>query len=140
LFAALQVLPDSSRLPAYLPPVVLTSADAIKGLIGRFWDQFADEVTASVLKIFAIENLLWISLLLTVVCFSIELLVRDHVQFTSSFDQLVESPERARRFIWLVTGFVVTCLTALPILVVAGQVLVLVELVGPDMVNSGWAN
>ena len=140
LFAVLNVLPDSSRLPAYLPTYASVSADTITGLIGRFWDQFPDSFTASARSMLAIENLMWTSLLLAIVCFVIELLFRDNVLLTSPFDRLAESPERGWHFLWLVSGFVVTCLVALPILIVASQVLVLLQLVGPDMLTRGWTN
>ena len=48
-------------------------------------------------------------------------------------------PRRLRRFVWLVSGFVVVCLAALPTLIVASQVVILLRLVGGDMQN-GWGN
>ena len=88
----------------------------------------------------AIENLLWTTLILATVCFVLEVLIRDKTQLTTPFDRLAESPERARRFVWLVLGFVVVCLAAIPTLIVASQVIVLLRLVGPQMVSHGWAN
>ena len=84
----------------------------------------------------AIENLLWTSLILATMCFVLELLFRDSSQLNSPFDRLAESPERAGRFAWLVAGFVVVCVTALPTLIVAGQVLVLVRQVGGQRCES----
>jgi hypothetical protein len=83
---------------------------------------------------------MWTALLLATFCFVSELLARDTLRLNSPFDQLAESPERAWRFIWLVTGFVVMCLTALPILLVGSQALVLLQLVGAELVDGRWAN
>ncbi len=111
----------------------------ITAVVARFWDQFPDSFTTTALGLLAIENLLWTSLILTTMCFVLELLIRDNLQLNSPFDRLAESPERAGRFAWLLAGFVVMCLSALPTLIVAGQVLVLVREVAANMRN-GWGN
>ena len=139
LFAALNVMPDSSQLGPQAPRFVTTTVDVITAVVARFWAQFPDSFTASVLSLLAIENLLWTSLILTTMCFVLELLIRDNLQLNSPFDRLAESPQRAGRFAWLLAGFVVMCLSALPILIVAGQVFVLVREVGGNM-RTGWGN
>jgi hypothetical protein len=139
LFAALNILPDSSQLEPYAPRFVTSTVVLIKESIARFWEQFPDSFTVGALKMLAIENLLWTSLILATMCFVVELLIRDSPRLDSPFDRLAESPEHLRRFVWLVSGFVVVCLAALPTLIVASQVLVFLRLVGGDM-RTGWAN
>ncbi len=139
LFAALNILPDSSQLEPSVPRFVMSTVDRIKEGIAHFWEQFPDSFTVGALKMLAIENLLWTSLILATMCFVIELLIRDNPRLDSPFDRLAESPERLRRFVWLVSGFVVVCLAAIPTLIVASQVVILLRLVGGDMRN-GWGN
>jgi hypothetical protein len=140
LFAVLNVLPDSALLQPYVPHFVEATVALIKGAVARFWDQFPDSFTASAIKMLAIDNLLWTTLGLATVCFVIEILIRGNSPITSPFDRLAESPERARVFVWLVAGFVVVCLAAIPTLIVASQVIVLLQLVGGQMMSNGWAN
>jgi hypothetical protein len=139
LFAALNILPDSSVLEPYAPRFVTSTVVLIKEGVARFWEQFPDSFTTGALRMLAIENLLWTSLILATMFFVIELLIRDNPRLDSPFDRLAESPERVRQFVWLVSGFVVVCLAALPTLIVASQVLILLRLVGGDM-RTGWAN
>jgi hypothetical protein len=139
-FAVLNVLPDSLLLQPYLPRFALATIDVIRASVARFWNQFPDSFTAGALRVLAIENLLWTTLILATVCFVIELLIRDTSLLNSPFDRLAESPERAYRFVWLVLGFVVVCLAAIPTLIVATQVITLLRLVGGQMMSHGWAN
>ena len=81
----------------------------IKAGVARFWAQFPDSFAAIATEQVVIEKLLWTSLVLASVCFVIEMLLRNDSHPSSPFDRLAESPERARRFIWLVLGFVVVC-------------------------------
>ncbi len=111
----------------------------IKSGLSGFWDGFPDGFTASVRETFRVEHLLWNSLVLATFCFAIELLLRDNSPLSSPFDRVLDSPEASRRFIWLVLGFVVVFLAALPILIVAGQVIVLFRLVGGEMFGPNWA-
>jgi hypothetical protein len=140
LFAVLNAMPDASRLVPYAPRFFTSTVAFIHGGLSTLWDRFPDSFTATMLRTFSIENILWISLILAVLCFVIELLIRDKSTLSSPFDRIAESPERVRRFIWLVSGFVVVCLAALPILIVAGQVVVLLRLVGVEMFGEHWAN
>ncbi len=140
LFALLNIVPDPLLLEPYVPRFVSASAGLIKAGVARFWAQFPDSFAAIATEQIVIEKLLWTSLVVASVCFVIEMLLRDDSQPTSPFDRLAESPERPRRFIWLVLGFVVVCLTAIPTLIVASQVLLLLREVGGLMLSNGWAN
>ena len=72
------------------------------------------------------------------VCFAIELFIRGKSPAATPFDQLASSPQAARRFVWLVVGFIVLCLAALPTLFVAGQVVLHVYMHGADSAKFGW--
>jgi hypothetical protein len=138
VFAVLNVLPDSSVVEPYAPSFVTSAVALIKGSVTLFWEAFPDWCTPSELGMFAIENLLWISLILAIVCFVVEVLIRDNVGVTSPFDRLAESRQGAWRFTWLVLGFVVVCLAALPTLIVAGQVVLHLRMYGGDLMTRGW--
>ena len=133
-------MPDSARVAPYAPRFFTSTVAFFHGGMSSFWDRLPDSFTATMLRTFSIENILWISLILAVLCFVIELLIRDKSTLSSPFDRIAESPERVRRFFWLVSGFVVVCLAALPTLIVTGQVLVLLRLVGVEMFGEHWAN
>ena len=68
LFAAVNILPDSSKLEPYAPPFVTSTVALIKEGMARFWEQFPDSFTSSALSLLAIENLLWTSLILATMC------------------------------------------------------------------------
>jgi hypothetical protein len=140
LFAVLNIMPDSSVLQLYLPRFATAAIDVIKTGVARFWTQFPDSFTASALRMLAVENVLWTTLILATVCFVIELLIRDGSPLKTPFDRLAESPERAWQFVWLVLGIVVVCVAAIPTLIVTSQVVCLLRLVGGDMISGSWAN
>ena len=86
----------------------------------------------------AIENVIWTLLMLAIVCFLIELVVRGKPDLSSPFDRLAESPVAAAQFVWLVTGFVVLCLAALPTLIVLGQAVLHVRMHAEQLMTLGW--
>jgi hypothetical protein len=140
VFAVLKVLPDPLLLQPYLPSFAIASIEVIQAGVAHFWQQFPDWFTEGALRMLAFENLFWTMLILATICFVIELLVRDRSPFTTPFDRLAESAARARGFVWLVFGFVVVCLAAIPTLIVLSQVLLLLRHVGGEMMSHGWAN
>ena len=81
---------------------------------------------------------MWTVLLLALIGFAIELIFRRKSPAASPFDQLTSSPQAARRFVWLVVGFIVLCLAAMPTLIVAGQVVLHVNLNAADLARFGW--
>ncbi len=139
LFAALKALPDSSVVAPNVPHFISYTVAFINGAVSAVWDRFPDWFADSAMGMLAIEGLMWTSLILATVCFVIELLVRDNMRLTSPFDQLAKSPGRMWQFIWMVLGFVVVCLAALPTLIVAGQVVLHLRVHGADLMARGWA-
>jgi hypothetical protein len=97
-----------------------------------------DSFTVGALGMLAIDNFIWTSLILAIVCFMIELLLRGKPDLTSPFDKLAESPAAATQFIWLVAGFVVFCLAALPTLIVLGQAVLHVRMHAEQLMSLGW--
>jgi hypothetical protein len=138
LFAVLNNLPDSAVLEPRVPGFVTWAVAFIRGALNYFWDRLPDSFTAGAHAMLAIENLIWTSLLLAIVCFVIELLIRGKPELSSPFDRLACSPEAARQFIWLVVAFVVLCLAALPTLIVAGQALLHVRMHAAQLMTQGW--
>ena len=138
LIALFNVLPDPGSLPAAVPDFVRSTISVIKDGVAAFWNRFPDSFAVTALGMLAVENLLWTSLILAIVCFVVELLFRDRSILTSPFDRIAESPHRVRTFLWLVVGFVVLCLSALPTLIVAGQAVVNLRMHAEDIATRGW--
>jgi hypothetical protein len=90
------------------------------------------------LECLAVETLAWTTLLLALICFAIELIIRAKSPAATPFDQLASSPQTAGRFIWLVVGFIVLCLAAIPTLIVAGQAVLHLHLNAADLAKYGW--
>ena len=139
LFAVLNNLPDPTLLESRSPPLFTSVVAFIREFLNSFWKRFPDSLTADAIRLLAIENLLWTSMMLTIACFTIELFVRDDSSLTSPFDQLAESPAAARGFAWLALGFTVLCLAALPTLIVAGQALLHLHMHAGDLTSRRWA-
>ena len=122
LFTALNSLPDPLVLQSHSPPFFTWGIAVIKTALGMF-GRLPEAFSATVLGFLAIENLAWMALLLALICFAIELLIRGKTPAAAPFDHLASSSHAARRFIWLVIAFIVLCLAAMPTLIVAGQAL-----------------
>ena len=140
LFAVLNVLPDTSVLPVETPAVVRSAIAIVQESLAPFWDRLpASAPAAGTPGSLGLDSVLWLSLMLAIVCFVVELLIRDSSELDSPFDRLVESPQRIRTFLWLVLSFVVLCLAAAPTLIVAGQAIVHLRLHAADLMTHGWA-
>jgi hypothetical protein len=138
LFAVFNSLPDSAVLEPHVPGFVTWAVASIRGVLNYFWDRLPDSITTGALGMLAIEKFMWTSLILAIVCFVIELLLRGKPDLTSPFDRLAESPAAATQFIWLVTGFVVLCLAAVPTLIVLGQAVLHVRMHAEQLMTPGW--
>jgi hypothetical protein len=138
LFAALNSLPDPLVLEAHAPPFFTWIVAFIKAALGMFWGRLPEAFSATILECLAVENLAWTTLLLALICFAIELIIRAKSPAAAPFDQLASSPQAAGRFIWLVVGFIVLCVAAMPTLLVAGQAVLHVHTHAADLAKYGW--
>jgi hypothetical protein len=138
LLAVLNSLPDAAAIDPYVPGSLTVAVAYINGAVNYFWDRLPDSFTAGAIGLLAIEKLMWTSLVLAIVCFVIELLIRGNAELSSPFDELARSPAAASRCIRLVAAFVVLCLASLPILIVAGQALLHVRMHAGQIMSQGW--
>jgi hypothetical protein len=138
LFAVLNSLPDPAALEPHVPRPVIWALGSIRGVLNYFWDRLPDPIATGALGMLAIENFMWTSLILALMCFVIELLLCGKPDLSSPFDRLAQSPGAASQFTWLVTGFVVLCLAALPTLLVLGQAVLHVRMHAGQLMTLGW--
>jgi hypothetical protein len=134
----LSVLPESAHLEPYLPRFVVLAVAGIKAAVYGFWERLSDPLSTVSTQVLQIDNLLWTALLATTMCMAVELSLRGHSLIPSPFDQVAESPQRFRWFVWLVLAFTVLCLAALPTLIVAGQSLFHLRIMADQMARFGW--
>jgi hypothetical protein len=138
LFAVLNSLPATAAAEPYVPRFAFWAIASVRAALDYFWDRLPDSISTAALRIFAVENFIWTSLTLAILCFVIELMIRGKDDLSSPFDRLAESHAVATRFIWLVAAFVVLCLAALPTLIVAGQAVLHVRVHAADFMTDGW--
>ncbi len=140
LLYALCSFPGASMLDPTVPPFVSKSIAFCHGLLVHLSSHVPDNVTVAVNLWFAGEVFPWTLMTVAVVAFVLELAIRPASVIYAPFDRLAESPGRARPFVWLVLGLTVVCLSALPILIVAGQVILHLRMTGAEVLAHRWAN
>ncbi len=137
LLYALCSFPTVGALDPTLPPVASKFIAFCQGLLVHF---LSDSVMIAVNLWFAGDHFPWTVMATVIAGFVLELAIRPRSAISAPFDRLAESPGRFGAFVWLVLGLTVVCLSALPILIVAGQVILHLRINGAEVLAGLWAN
>jgi hypothetical protein len=138
LLSALKCLPVSSQFSPGVPPGIGRLVDGIQAGQNRVWSLAPDPVVMVIQDCLEPETLGWSLAMLGLVVLIGDLAIRTASEDAAPFDVVAESPGRALRFLWLAMGLTVVCLVAIPVFIVASQVLVYIQLRADDWATGGW--
>jgi hypothetical protein len=140
LLAALAKLPPVSSFDPGVPPFALNAVAFVREPLADFWNRLPDPITIALAHWFEGERAVWTLMTAATIGLVLELAIRSGRAMQSPFDRLAELPQMTRPFLWLVAGLTTVALSALPILFVAGLVVVHLRVVGADILAQHWAN
>ena len=136
--SALKSLPHSFQFVSGVPPGVVLLLDGVQRGHNWLWSLLPDPVTTVVQHCLDPELLGWCLPMLGLVLLIGELVIRPASWIGVPFDALAESAASAFQFLWLTMALTIVCLAAMPILIVASQTLVYIQLRAEDWLTGGW--
>ncbi len=136
--SALTCLPSSLAIDPEIPPIFTRLLDGVHAPGLWFLGLFPDAIADGILAWLAPRRLLWILPMVGLALLLCEVALRPPALRTPPFDQVAGAPGRLVRFIWLTLALTVVCLSAVPTLIVVGQVILHIRSLIGTWTERGW--
>jgi hypothetical protein len=138
LISALFCIPSASELEPYAHPVLTEVVGNAEQGIMWVCERIPLNLTIAVKACLDPANLVWAIVSAAVVFLVAELAVRPPSARTAPFDRALATGDGLLRFLWLGGALLSLCIVALPVLLIAGQVIYHLKLNATDMAQQLW--
>jgi hypothetical protein len=136
--SAMKHLPASSAIARATPSIVGRVIDVVGSCQAWAWGLLPYPVVVALNYCLEFEQLQWVLAAIFVSVVVIELTTTKTSTLAAPFDAIFGSVRSTLHVAWLASALTLVCLVALPTLVVAGQLVVHVQLNLEDWLKMGW--